>query len=221
MLAKLPQLILIMRYKSVKGLSAAAYFFESFACSVSVAYLKRNPSLPFVMVGDSVFLLIQNLIILSLILAIQKRSITLLLFYVFYGVMHSSLFFTAALSAKILNVLFYASIPMLIMCKWPTFKHIYYMKNTGRISFLSHFMLAISCFSKILFTRQLKDPSNRMILAETALNGMANWWIVLMFIYFWASKKPLKQKVTSKLPKIDLHAAKKPTPPIGLYKKNK
>lgn len=61
-----PQIVRVLRAKSVEGLSLASFTIEALACAVSVAYNAYH-RYPFSTYGDSVICLAQNFVIIGLI----------------------------------------------------------------------------------------------------------------------------------------------------------
>ncbi|THU78084.1 hypothetical protein K435DRAFT_877029 [Dendrothele bispora CBS 962.96] len=64
---KLPQLILIIRARSARGISLESYALETLAYAINLAYSSRN-HFPFSTYGENLFLTIQNIIVTLLII---------------------------------------------------------------------------------------------------------------------------------------------------------
>merc|ERR1719357_2094548 len=65
-LSKLPQIIKILRIRSVEGLNTMSYIIETFAYIVFFTYNYRN-GYPFSTYGEVLFIYLQNLVVLLLV----------------------------------------------------------------------------------------------------------------------------------------------------------
>ncbi|KAH9978350.1 hypothetical protein BJV74DRAFT_859709 [Russula compacta] len=70
---KVPQLLLILRAQSARGLSLTAYILETLSYAINLAYSSRN-GFPFSTYGENLFLTIQNIFIIFLIILFNTPS---------------------------------------------------------------------------------------------------------------------------------------------------
>lgn len=73
-IVKIPQIYKIVQAQSTRGLSFSSYALETLALQVVVAYNYRN-GFPFSTWGESVFLLLQNLLILATFLKFHDKKV--------------------------------------------------------------------------------------------------------------------------------------------------
>ncbi|KAF5332394.1 hypothetical protein D9758_017372 [Tetrapyrgos nigripes] len=73
---KLPQILLIVRARSARGISLPSYALETIAYAIQLAYASRN-AFPFSTYGENLFLTIQNIIITHLIILYAPPTLDL------------------------------------------------------------------------------------------------------------------------------------------------
>ncbi|PVV02071.1 hypothetical protein BB560_003490 [Smittium megazygosporum] len=203
-IVKLPQILKILKSHSVHGLSFVAFFMETIANAVTVAFNFRQ-SFPFTTYGESLFIGIQNFIISLLILALNGSvgmAVVLSAFSIFSGYL---LFDPNWVSFQVLSALQTATIPIVIGSRFSQIYKIHNEKTTGQLSAFSVFNYFFGSLARVYTT--FVEVDNKIILAGFLSSFIANAILALQMLYYWNSEsKPIKKhrsKASSKKSKLN------------------
>ncbi|XP_017428073.1 LOW QUALITY PROTEIN: mannose-P-dolichol utilization defect 1 protein homolog 2 [Vigna umbellata] len=160
---KLPQIMKILKHKSVRGLSMISFELEVIGYTIALAYCLHK-GLSFSAYGELLFLLIQAIILVAVIYYYSRPLSTITciraLLYsaiaptIFAGQIDPFLF--EALYASQHAIFLFARIPQI----WQNFSN----KSTGELSFLTSFMNFAGSMVRVFTTIQENAP-NSVLLA--------------------------------------------------------
>ncbi|CAK9135357.1 unnamed protein product [Ilex paraguariensis] len=182
---KVPQILKILRHKSVRGLSVVAFELEVVGYTIALAYCLHK-GLPFSAYGELAFLLIQAIILLAIIYYYsQPMGTTTWIKALLYcavaptilgGQIDPLLF--EALYASQHAIFLFAKIPQI----WKNFKN----KSTGELSFLTSLMNFGGSTARVFTSIQEKAPTS--VLLGSLIGILTNGTILSQIIIY---QKPL------------------------------
>ncbi|CAH9109846.1 unnamed protein product [Cuscuta europaea] len=185
---KLPQILKILKHKSVRGLSVVAFELEVVGYTIALAYCLHK-GLPFSAFGEYAFLLIQALILVATIYYFSqplgtKTWMRALLYCgiaptILAGKIDPMLF--EALYASQHAVFLFARIPQI----WENFKN----KSTGELSFLTFFMNFGGSMVRVFTSIQEKAPTS--VAMGSVLGVLMNGTILSQIIMY---QKPIPKE---------------------------
>ncbi|XWS25568.1 hypothetical protein CRYUN_Cryun27aG0079400 [Craigia yunnanensis] len=185
---KLPQILKILKHKSVRGLSVVAFELEVVGYTIALAYCLHK-GLPFSAYGELAFLLIQALILVAIIYYFSQPVgmstwIRALLYCaiaptVLAGQIDPILF--EALYASQHAIFFFARVPQI----WKNFSN----KSTGELSFLTCLMNSAGSLVRVFTSIQEKAPTS--VIMGSVLGILTNGTILSQIIIY---QKPQVQK---------------------------
>eukprot|EP00026_Physarum_polycephalum_P016079 Phypoly_transcript_16914.p1 GENE.Phypoly_transcript_16914~~Phypoly_transcript_16914.p1 ORF type:complete len:220 (+),score=28.31 Phypoly_transcript_16914:73-732(+) len=170
---KLPQIIKIGGSKSAKGLVVSSVWLETVGLTINFAY-SYNSGFAFSTYGETVFILVQNVVILYMIYLYSRRMgtefyIPIAVFGIFAFVLISGF-----LDIKTLAYLQGLTIPLFSISKIPQILKNYQSKGVGQLSFITTFLQFAGSAARV-FT-SFKEVNDNLILlgfvSGTALNGI-------------------------------------------------
>lgn len=158
LLYKIPQVVRVVRRRSAAGISVLMYTLETLGTTFSAVYFARR-AFPFSTYGETVFIMIQNLVLLSLIVFYQKLprapAVALTILYLTLVVSLLSPFVPFSL----LVILQLCSIPILNLARVPQIVLNYRRKATGELSPITLGLQLLGNIARIFTTiAQVKDP---------------------------------------------------------------
>ncbi|CAN0926299.1 Mannose-P-dolichol utilization defect 1 protein homolog 2 [Linum grandiflorum] len=178
---KLPQILKIVKNRSVRGLSVVAFELEVIGYTIALAYCLHK-GLPFSAYGEYVFLLIQAIILVAVIYYFSqpvgtKTWIKALLY---------SAIAPTILGGQIAPMLFealYASQHAIFLCAripqiWANFSS----KSTGELSFLTFFMNFGGSMVRVFTSLQEKAPMS--VVLGSALGVVMNGTILSQILMY-------------------------------------
>ncbi|PPQ73986.1 hypothetical protein CVT26_006355 [Gymnopilus dilepis] len=156
---KVPQVILIARAKSARGLSLSSYVLETTAYAITLFYSMRN-HFPFSTYGENFFLTQQNIIITLLIVYYaptrQSKSQALLLSTLLVLVGLAILYYVPMLLLSFLQM---STLPLSLISKVPQIRQNYRSKSTGQLSSFAVLSQIVGCLARLYTTAtELNDP---------------------------------------------------------------
>ncbi|GJE91609.1 mannose-P-dolichol utilization defect 1 protein [Phanerochaete sordida] len=181
---KVPQLLLIVRAKSARGLSLSAYVLETLSYAITLAYSYRN-SFPFSTYGENFFLTIQNIIITLLIIHYPTSRLTraqstaprLALAAALTAVSGVVLY---AVPPSTLSALQVATIPLSLFSKLPQIRQNARAHSTGQLSAFAVVAQIAGCLARLFTTSaEVGDP---ILTAGFALALVLN---VVLGVQMW------------------------------------
>ncbi|KAA1475611.1 mannose-P-dolichol utilization defect 1 protein [Dentipellis sp. KUC8613] len=158
---KVPQLLLILRAHSARGLSLPAYVLETLAYAITTAYSWRN-SFPFSTYGENFFLTIQNVIITLLIIqyapsAQSRRALTAApsstgQLASATVAMIAGAFTLAVVPHNILALLQLSTLPLSLFSKLPQIMQNHRARSTGQLSAFAVLAQIGGCAARLFTT---------------------------------------------------------------------
>lgn len=207
-IVKVPQILKIVRAKSARGVSLGSYLLDTSSLLLVVGYnyrsafpfstygqLSRAPSpeaeplTPSVFhAGENVFLLVQNLVIISLILLLSHHPQALLLAVASLVASAAAIFALASsdfVSLSQLRTLFALSIPLALAAKLPQILQNHRRRSTGQLSAFLVINSLAGCLARVFTTAT--ETGDHVIwwsfVGASALNGV----LALQMLAFWSS----------------------------------
>ncbi|CAI0389105.1 unnamed protein product [Linum tenue] len=181
---KLPQILIILKHKSVRGLSVVAFELEAIGYTIALAYCLHK-GLPFSAYGEYVFLLIQAIVLVAVIYYFSQPvgATTWIKALIFSAIAPT------ILAGRIDPMLFealYASQHAIFLCAripqiWANFSN----KSTGELSFLTFFMNFAGSMVRVFTSLQEKAPMS--VVTGSALGVLMNGTILSQILMY---KKP-------------------------------
>jgi len=188
-LAKLPQIINILVAGSVEGISTMAYLMESASYVIFFVYNYRN-GFPFSTYGESLFIYIQNLLIILLIAGYRGLS------------MLQSLLLTA-LVGSMLVMMSDSMVPLEVLAAIQGFQilmsavskltQIYEnLKNgsTGQLSSITVFLFAAGSLARVFTT--LQDAPDPILIVSVGIAASLNSILFLQVIMYSGAKRKVE-----------------------------
>lgn len=186
---KLPQILKILKHRSVRGLSALAFELEVVGYTIGLAYCLHK-GMPFSAFGELAFLLVQAIILVAVIYYFSqplgaKTWIRPLIYCavaptILAGQIDPVLF--EALYASQHAIFFFARLPQI----WANFRN----KSTGQLSFITCFMNFGGAMVRVFTGIQEKAPTSVIMgsLIGVTMNGT-----LLSQILLYQKKAPVKK----------------------------
>lgn len=186
LLYKIPQVFRIVRRKSAAGISVLMYAMETLGTTFSAVYFARR-AFPFVTYGESIFVMVQNVLIMMLIVIYQRLpKLSALCCSAFYLIallfLYSSFF-----PLKFLMALQVCSIPVLNFARVPQIFLNFRRKSTGELSPITLGLQLLGNVARVFTTiAQVKDPLMLLgICVATCFNSVLfGQWI------FYSRRRP-------------------------------
>jgi len=212
---KLPQLLKLVNAKSGAGLSVSGYILETIGYIITLAYNVRL-RFPFSTYGETAFIAIQNVLILTLIFHYARKDLYALGAIGIALATSYALFSPKLVSYHDLQLLQGLSIPLSLTSKLPQIYTNYRNSSTGQLSAFTVFNYLAGTLARVFTTMtEVNDP---MIfwgfIASAVLNGI----LAGQMIYYWKSSpkskpvpKPLKAPTTPKRTSARQKGMKTPT----------
>ncbi|KAH9990028.1 hypothetical protein BJV77DRAFT_1014677 [Russula vinacea] len=163
---KVPQLILILRAQSARGLSLAAYILETSSYAITLAYSSRN-AFPFSTYGENLFLTIQN-------------------------VPNPVGKFITALLAILAAIAQLCTLPLSLFSKLPQIVQNYRARSTGQLSTFAVVSQIGGCAARLFTTAQeVNDP---LMAAGFALALVLNLVVGIQMYAYWGKGSGVKTR---------------------------
>lgn len=179
---KVPQLVQIVRHRSGRGISIPSLFMEISANVLGIAY-HRQRQFPFATFGETIVILIQNLLIAFFVTHFSPKYN--LLSWNGFIVLGSCLLFAVErglTSDSAIRLLWNVCLPLSIAYKLPQIWHTYRAGCKGELSKLSCFLTLMGSTGRVFTTiRELGDWS---ILSMYLLNMLLNGTILVQSIIY-------------------------------------
>ncbi|CAK9144202.1 unnamed protein product [Ilex paraguariensis] len=184
---KVPQILKILKHKSIRGLSLVAFELEVVGYTIALAYCLHK-GLPFSAYGELAFLLIQALILVAIMYYFSQplRTTTWIRALLYCGVAPTILagqidpILFEALYASQHAIFFFARLPQI----WKNFKN----KSTGELSFITSFMNFGGSMVRVFTSIQEKAPTS--VVFGSLLGILTNGTIMSQIMIY--QKPPTK-----------------------------
>ena len=202
MIVKVPQILKIVNASSAQGLSNLTYIVELLIYSISIAYNWRS-SYPLLTYGETVFLAVQDLVIVLLIFAYgnagpsSRRPLAVLVFPALFAAFAYALQEPTYVLQEWLAKAMQASVPVLTASRLPQLYSNYANGSTGQLSAITVFMLLFGSLSRVFTT--LTEVNDPVILAGFVAGAVVNVLLGAQVLYYWnAAPAPAAAKPKAK-----------------------
>lgn len=199
-LVKLPQIIAILLGGSAEGLAFSGYFLESIGYLINIFFNYRMGN-AFGMYGECVFVLIQNLIVMSLIFLFSGKSSGGYLFSIASIILLFGIFAVAgfALNSPKLTptdmLIFYqatASTVVSVVAKLPQIIQNYLKQSTGTLSSITCILYFLGSLGRVFTswreTSSLETRESLVLIGGFLLATFLNGLLVLQLILYRGSR---------------------------------
>lgn len=197
MVVKLPQIAKVLLSRSAEGLSFLAYVLETLAASIAFAYNWRAGN-PFSTYGETLFMTVQNVLLLLLMGLYRGQTMQLVLLFSCYSVMMSSLLIPSYLSDATLRSLQAMTIPLVMISRLPQIWTIWRHGHTGQISALTTSLIWAGSMARV-YTCLQETPDDRVLLLGFLLAALLNSILVGQVLYYW-NAAPVQRRKASMAP---------------------
>lgn len=182
-IVKVPQIFQIISSRSTYGLSIMSFMIESISSSITFSYNWRIGN-NFSSYGETLFIVLQNVFILSLIFILRKRIGELLIILVLLSVFGWMMLQKEIFDNKLMIVMQMMTIPLTMFSKlpqiWSNFRH----KNSGQLSLLTNFLVFMGCLARIFTNQQAAIPNDSLIKTVSIIGCMLNGVILGQIIWY-------------------------------------
>ncbi|KZO97151.1 mannose-P-dolichol utilization defect 1 protein [Calocera viscosa TUFC12733] len=220
---KLPQLVVIVRARSARGVSLAAYAFETLSYWIITVYSARQ-GYPFSTYGENFFLGVQNVVITLLIVFFHPRSTLAQLAGAAVAIAVGA-YLLLQIPMSYLAMLQGSTIPLTFLSKVPQIMSNHRLQSTGTLSSFAVFAAVAGTFARLFTTAtEVKDP---LVFWGYVGAAVLNVIIGVQMVMYWRSderpampkyredqKYPVPQElqtapigIPSSPRKVDSHAA--------------
>ncbi|KDN51585.1 hypothetical protein RSAG8_00130, partial [Rhizoctonia solani AG-8 WAC10335] len=187
---KVPQLLLITRARSARGLNLTSYILETLGYAINLAYSARS-AFPFSTYGENLFLTIQNVAITYLILQYPTPSLSsattprnphahFLPFTAATLLLGLVLLFSPA---KVLAMLQLSTLPISLFSKLPQIAQNQRARSTGQLSAVAVGAQTLGCLARLFTTATEVDDI--LVAGSFALALLLNFVVAVQMVAFW------------------------------------
>jgi mannose-P-dolichol utilization defect 1 len=189
-LVKSPQLFKILLNQSVAGLNMIGQVLELVASTIAFAYNFRAGN-PFLVYGETVFVSIQNALLVLLIGFYGNKMIQLLFYTAFYSVLLSTLLIPSYVTDEQMAILQAATIPISALARLPQIFQVWSSDSAGQLSSISLFLTMAGSLARLYTSSaEVKDPILLIGYSSTALLNT----ILFLQVIFASNKKSVEKK---------------------------
>lgn len=185
MIVKVPQILKIVLSRSTVGLSGLSYILETLAATITFAYNFRAGN-PFSTYGETLFMTLQNIIILMLLGLYRGETMKMVLLMSIYSVFISSLLIPTYFDDTAVRSLQALTIPLMMVSRLPQIWTIWKHKSTGQLSALTIFLIWAGSMARV-FTSFHETRNDHLLLLGFALAAALNTIILTQIVYYWKS----------------------------------
>ncbi|KAJ7020009.1 hypothetical protein C8F04DRAFT_974903 [Mycena alexandri] len=182
-IVKVPQVLLIVRAKSARGLSLPAYILETLSYAITLEYAYRN-EFPFSTYGENLFLTIQNVLITLLIILHAPRgtdktanaviaSLGMLVFFLA----------TSIIPLPLLALLQVTTLPLSLFSKIPQIRQNSRAQSTGQLSAFAVVSQVLGCAARLFTTAT--EVGDNIVSAGFALALVLNLVLGAQLWMYW------------------------------------
>jgi mannose-P-dolichol utilization defect protein 1 len=198
MAVKMPQIGKVLLSRSTEGLSFLAYILETISTSINFAYNLRAGN-PFTTYGETLFISLQNVLMVGLLGIYRQQPMQLLLLMAVYSVFMSSLLLPDIYpwDGVWLSYLQAATIPIAAFSRLPQIYKVWCTGHTGQLSAATVFAVALGSLARLYTTRQ-EVGGDRLLLISFGSAALLNTVIALQMLWYWNSRPKPTGKSPSK-----------------------
>lgn len=171
-LYKIPQVVRVIRRRSAAGISVLMYALETIGTTFSAVYFARR-AIPFSTYGESVFIMGQNAVIITLIVFYENLPRLPAALCAMLYILSLFLLYSQFIPMRVLMILQVCSIPILNLARIPQILLNWRRKGTGELSPITLGLQLLGNVARIFTTiAQVKDPLMFIgICVATCFNG--------------------------------------------------
>lgn len=196
MIVKVPQILRVLLSRSTEGLSFLSYVLETLAASIAFAYNFRARN-PFTTYGETLFMTLQNLVLLLLMGLYRRQTMRLVMLFSLYSVMMSSLLIPNYVTDATLLSLQAMTIPLVMISRLPQIWTIWRHRNIGQLSGLTVFLIWAGSLARV-YTCIQETPKDRVLLMGFFLAAMLNTVLLAQVAYYWRKITPIHKPGAAK-----------------------
>ncbi|EFJ06473.1 hypothetical protein SELMODRAFT_272277 [Selaginella moellendorffii] len=180
-IVKVPQIHVIMKNKSIQGLSIPSFELEVVGFTIALAYCLFK-GLAFSAYGELVFLLIQTIVLVALLYQYSpNRGLNVWAKSALYCAI-APMLLAGKLDANMFEAL-YACQHLIFFCsRLPQIFENYKNKSTGQLSFLTNFMSFAGCFVRLFTSIQESAPTSMIV--GSILGVLTNGVVMIQFLLY-------------------------------------
>lgn len=159
---KVPQIVLIVKNKSIKGLSVASFELEVAGFTIALAYCLFK-QLPFSAYGELVFILAQSIVCLALIYYYSPNpGVSVWVKTALYCALAPTLL-GGKLDAQLIEALYACQHAIFFCARLPQIYENFRNKSTGQLSFMTSFMSFAGCVVRAFTSIQEHAPFSMLV----------------------------------------------------------
>jgi len=180
---KVPQVILILKARSARGLSLPAYILETLSYAITLAYSFSN-GFPFSTYGENFFLTIQNTVITLLIILynpIPSARSAKLMTGIFAIIATSFVLYT--LPQNTLALLQLSTLPLSLFSKLPQIRQNHRSQSTGQLSAFAVICQILGCVARLFTTAT--EVGDSIVVASFAFALVLNLILGAQLWMYW------------------------------------
>ncbi|KAK2465737.1 hypothetical protein APHAL10511_002281 [Amanita phalloides] len=194
---KVPQILLILKARSARGISLPAYILETLSYAITLAYSFRN-HYPFSTYGENLFLTIQNIVILFLIVSytprVTNKAQNLATIFVGTAASLAALYVTPESSLAFLQM---STVPLSVFSKLPQIRQNARAQSTGQLSSFAVVAQIAGCFARLFTTAT--EVNDWIVSAGFAVALVLNIILGFQMYIYW----PKAEKATYEMQPVD------------------
>lgn len=183
MVVKVPQIAKIVFSHSADGISFLSYFLETIAASITFGYNYRFGN-PFSTYGETFFIILQNLMVLTLLGAIRRQLANYAFLFLLYSIFLVSLVLPDYLGDNTLLSMQAITIPLGMISRLPQIWSIWRRRSTGQLSALTCFALFAGSTARV-FTCYQETRHDFILLLSYLMTAMLNATVMVQMLYYW------------------------------------
>ncbi|XP_050212862.1 mannose-P-dolichol utilization defect 1 protein homolog 2 [Mercurialis annua] len=190
---KLPQILKILKHRSVAGLSLVGFELEVVGYTIALAYCLHN-GLPFSAYGELAFLLIQAIILVAIIYYFSQPipAVTWIRPLIYCAVAPTVL--AGQIDPVLFEALYASQHAIFLFARIPQILKNFSNKSTGQLSFLTCLMNFAGSMVRVFTSMQEKAPTS--VIMGSAIGVMAHGTILSQILIYQKqeAKKEKKEK---------------------------
>ncbi|KAF8996440.1 hypothetical protein BDQ17DRAFT_1284532 [Cyathus striatus] len=195
-IVKLPQILVILKSRSARGLSLPGYVLETLSYGITLAYSARN-QFPFSTYGENCFLTFQNAIITLLIIAYSSSTSKTMQFSVATAALVGAFATLQSIPLDRLSMLQMGTLPLSLFAKLPQIAQNAQNDSTGQLSAFAVVSQILGCVARLFTTSQ--EVGDKLVAAGFALALVLNLILgAQLWIYWGKSEAPAPVKVAAR-----------------------
>lgn len=193
-IVKVPQIIKLINSQSAEGISASGYILETVSYIITIAYNFRS-GFPFSTFGESVLILLQNVIVTALLFLYSGKpfysavfvALTAAAFTVLYDSSPAGL-----ISYQVLTIFQASTIFLNLASKIPQVYANRKNKSTGQLSAFAVFNYLLGSLARVFTT--LKEVDDPIILASFLGSSALNFVLAVQVFQYWNAPAKTKRE---------------------------